>query len=768
MNRSNVAPGTYPPLYIPLALLAMVLAIFGRALFGPGGQVLSKVDTDISGQFIYWRQFGFDQLRAGHVALWNPHVFSGAPFMSAFQSALFYPPNWIYLILPLTRAINCEIVLHVFLLGFFMALWVRRYQLHPLAVLFACSLVMFGGPVFPQTYAGHLAELDAMAWVPLILLTFDNLIDAPDARWVLIGVLAFAMQFLAGHPLVVFKTVAACGLYGAMRLIKAPRRSTTVLCLAAVGIASLLIVTVQLWSGWETANESTREGGAKLAFAASFSLPPENLITMLVPDFFGNLNVSSYLYWGRWFLWDLWPFFGLTGLAMALFALMSEFSYKRIWVVTALVLLWIALGEHTPLFWLLYRYVPGFSYFRSLARFTFEALLFLAMLAAFGTDALLRSARGTRVAAAACLATGVLLAGLGLWMRSGGALTMWNGLVNTIARSGESYIPANAYADPSFNLVARRFAGSQCLIAGAILIILAALFFARSYRAYAAYATVAFGIAEIFAFAHSAAISFPFTTKTGTVVRNYLDAHPGDYRTLGLSNSAIMIGANDIWGYDPVVMRRYEELVGFSQNAAPDDPNLMPLRNIKTPLFRLLRLGLVFAPEAGGYKVSRVEGSLPHLQLVDRWTQIGNHGEILNALSAASFDPTRTIVLESAPTPAPVPGIEPGVARLEAADNDSLTIAADLPRPMLLLITDSYSRYWRAVPLPGSSQDEYQVMPADYALMAVPMAAGHHLMRLEYAPPGWIIGRWISLAALMSYLLALGIFVALRRRTRSL
>ena len=450
------------PLYIPLALLAMVLAIFGRVLFGPGDQVLSNADTDIAGQFIYWRQFGFDQLRAGHVALWNPHVFSGAPFMSAFQSALFYPLNWIYLILPLTRALNCEIVLHVFLLGLFMALWLRRYQLHPLAVLFACSLVMFGGPVFPQTYAGHLAELDAMAWAPLILLTVDNLIDAPDARWVLTGILAFAMQFLAGHPLVVFKTVAACGLYGAMRLIKASRRSTTVLCLAAVGIASLLIVTVQLWSGWETAAEGTRGGGTRIAFAASFSLPPENLITMLVPGFFGNL--SGYPYWGRWFLWDLWPFFGLTGLAMALFALMSDFPYKRIWALTALVLLWIALGKHTPLFWLLYRYVPGFSYFRSLARFSFEALLFLAMLAAFGTDALLRSARGSRFGAAAALATGVLLAGLGLWMRSGGASTMWNALVNTIAQSGESYIPADAYAHPGFNLVARRFAGSQCLI----------------------------------------------------------------------------------------------------------------------------------------------------------------------------------------------------------------------------------------------------------------------------------------------------------------
>ena len=82
---------------------------------------------------------------------------------------------------------------------------------------------------------------------------------------------------------------------------------------------------------------------------------------------------------------------------------------------------------------------------------------------------------------------------------------------------------------------------------------------------------------------------------------------------------------------------------------------------------------------------------------------------------------------------------------------------------MLLLVTDAYSRYWRAVPMPGSSQDEYHLMPADYTLMAVPLAAGHHQLRIEYAPPGWLIGRWISLAALLIYLIAVAIFLSGRR-----
>ena len=62
----------------------------------------------------------------------------------------------------------------------------------------------------------------------------------------------------------------------------------------------------------------------------------------------------------------------------------------------ALALFWIALGVYTPLFSVLYRYAPGFSYFRSPSKFAYDGLLFLAMLSAFGADALIRSARGTQ------------------------------------------------------------------------------------------------------------------------------------------------------------------------------------------------------------------------------------------------------------------------------------------------------------------------------------------------------------------------------------
>jgi hypothetical protein len=148
-------------------------------------------------------------------------------------------------------------------------------------------------------------------------------------------------------------------------------------------------------------------------------------------------------------------------------------------------------------------------------------------------------------------------------------------------------------------------------------------------------------------------------------------------------------------------------------------------------------------------------GDLPHILLVDGWRRIEHRDDIFAALVAQAFDGSKTVILESDPEPAPVAGPDPGAARILSTTTDSLTISADTSRPELLLVTDSYSRYWRAVALKGSSQKQYQVMPADYTIMAVPLGPGHHLLRLEYAPSGWLIGRWISLAALLLYLAAL-------------
>jgi hypothetical protein len=767
----------YSPLFVPLVLLGMTLAMFAGVLFIPGDRVLSQLGMDTSNYFVYSRQFGFEQLRAGNLALWNPHVFSGLAFFGNFQSALLYPPNWIlYLTLPLAKAVDCEFALHVFILGLFMAMWAGHYKLHPLAVLFAACVAMFSRPFFGDILLGHLAPIDSMAWVALILLSIDSLLGQPCAKWVIVGIFAFSMQVLAGHPQVLFNTIVTGAIYVAIRLVRAPRPVRTLLALSVVGAGALLICAAQLWTGLQVAAEGTRQGGSSFAFASSFSLSYNSFLTLLVPDFFGDMI--------RFPLWVDWGananlFFGLTGLTMAILGTRVKSPHRGAWILMVVVLLCIALGDNTPLFGLLYRVVPGFNLFRRPEAYAFEFMLFMALLSAFGMDALIRSAAGAKTAALGLLIVGLALGAFGAVAHAGVSVTfngIWHDLVQMFAAfSSPPAVVPRPYA-PGFLAAAERFAGVRCLIAAGTCLVLAALLFLRTARPQAAYILAVFGVAEAFGFARSNLTTFHLAATVPAQVQQFVAAHPGDYRIVNtnsdgslavpLADSATTAGAKDISGYDPVVQQRYLEFMFWSQGFSPDyagtSGGWLPLRSV-SPMWRLLRLRYVISndrvipidfPILSDGVTQRVEG-LPHLLLVDDWRRIEHRNNILVALNALSFDAAKTVILESDPEPVPAPGPEPGTARLLSATTDSLTIAADVTRPELLLITDSYSRYWRAVALRGRSQSEYQVMPADYTLMAVPLGPGHHLIRLEYAPSGWVVGRWISLASLLIYIAAI-------------
>jgi hypothetical protein len=408
--------------------------------------------------------------------------------------------------------------------------------------------------------------------------------------------------------------------------------------------------------------------------------------------------------------------------------------------------------------------VPGFNQFRSHSKFIFEASLFLAMLAGVGMDNILRSQSGAKRIAISILVIGLILGalGVGLWLGLPSIADRWTQFVNMMALDRESRMSWNDYTTPEFIAQSRTFAGTRCLISAAILFLLAALLWIRTFNSKAGYALVIFGIAEIFMFARLTVVTFPLAASDPTALREFAKTHAGDYRVLELpqeGNRAMVVGAQDIWGYDPMVQRRYSEFMAFSQHLYPDDANMyLPFSN-RTPLWRLLRLRYIFRPRGDRVQLIEDSGGLPHLLLISDWKRLTNRDEILSALRLPTFDPLTSVILETDPTPAPVAGSSPGTVELVGSDTDSLTISASVSTPCLLLITDGYSGYWRAVSMPGSSQHHYDVLAADYTLIGVPLSAGKHLFRVEYAPSGYVIGRWISLAALAVYILAVGVYL---------
>ena len=98
---------------------------------------------------------------------------------------------------------------------------------------------------------------------------------------------------------------------------------------------------------------------------------------------------------------------------------------------------------------------------------------------------------------------------------------------------------------------------------------------------------------------------------------------------------------------------------------------------------------------------------------------------------------------------------------------DFIDIKAELASPSVLLVTDAWADGWRAVPLDGSSQSSYRLMPADYALRAVALGRGYHHLRIEYAPRLFYLGAVVSALAWPAWLLALWLLTRRRKCVRS-
>ncbi len=745
-------------------LLGMDLAMFGDVLFTDKTTVLSKQGLDLFDQFIYWRAFGFNELRQGNLALWNPHVFSGVPFFGGFQSALLYPLNLPYLILPVWRAINVSIALHVLLSGIFMYLWAARRKLHPLGCLVSATLLMFCGAHFMHINPGHLPHLCTMTWTPLLFLSIDGLFERRSLGWCLLGIFSITMQILAGYPQHLYFTAVAASTYCGLCLIKARKRGLMALVLVGMCAGSFALGAIQILTGFEVAGETVRSGGLPYEFASRFSFPPENFVTLLAPGFFGN--DITFPYWGRWYLWEMSLFVGVTGFLLAIYgSIYGEKNVRRFSVTMALLLLLLALGAYTPLFAILHAWFPGFNRFRGSSKFIFQATLFISLLAGIGVDHIHKNRSVPRKMILATIMGAILVGTVALCIQGSAngnePMGWWQKSIRAVAATNESYFLKRTDVDQTFVEQAGVFASKSFMTTSGMLVVLTLLLFLVRSSEKAVYAIVFLAIAEIFLFARASRATFDLTALRQPETEKFLAKHQGDYRILNTRhpNSAMSMGLKDVWGYDSVVLRRYAEFITFTQGYAAADATQYVKFSKFPELYGMLRCRFAFVPGMGKTEIIQNNNIMPRLKLIHEYMVISERDQILAKLGDPSFDPSRTIILEKTPDPEPLKSEQVGMAIVVDASTDHLVIEADLPSPAILLITDTYSKGWQAWALAGSSQREYEVLPADYILRAIPMSAGHHRIRVEYLPKTFVIGKWVSIASAIVYMFLVGYYV---------
>ena len=762
---------------VVVILLGLTLAMFADVIFTTQSIFLSHPSTDLCSQFIYWRLFGATQIKQGNLALWNPQVFSGTPFFAMFQSALLYPPNIVYLFFSLPKAINLDIAINIFLSGLFTYLWTSYRRLHPLSCLLVSILQMFCSTRFLHIYAGHLDGLASMTWAPLIFLSIDGLIIQDKIRnckswgWVLLGIFAVAMQGLAGHPQYFVYTAIAVGFYLGFNLISTPGRIRILGQVISMYIGAMALVAVQFLPGLLLAEESVRGGGVTYEYAAMFSFPPENLITLLAPKFFGNETTVPY--WGRCYLWETVLFISVTGFFLALYgAMFGDKNKRRFLVMMTLILLLFSLGSNTFFFHFFYNWLPGLNRFRGPSKFIFQASLFITLLAGIGLDELIRNNRANRKVILGMLMSAVVLSTFALLIQVSAAsdsAILWQKYINFVKNAQESYLPSQIYQNQDFIKITGSYAGNTLLIAAAICVVLAILFELRKYTSLTIILIVLLSISEIFVFARGARPTSTLPTLFDPELERLTRVKPGEFRLLNLinPNSAMYFGLNEIWGRQPLVLKRYAEFMAFTQEQPPDKVTSSVSFTKFSRLFSLLRCRYVYVSTGKQNRLLEFNAVLPRAFFVHEYSLIKDRNTIFSTLNNPEFDLTKVVILETLPNPPPKKSEQPGRIRIQDISTDEFIVEAELTSPAILVITDSYSKGWRANPLPGSAQSNYQLIPADYIIRAIPLAKGHHRIQVEYAPVAFRIGKWISIIALIFYLAILVLYCRKKVRLNS-
>src|SRR5262249_42547935 len=289
-------------------------------------------------------------LSHGALPLWNPHTFAGMPLLAALQPGVFYPPNWLFALLPPGVAMKLVVisVYHVALIGSY--LYGRALNMGMLGALVTGVTFAFGG--FMIDHLEQVNFIAAAAWLPWVLWTYGKIHQGGQLgrgghvgqcglrgqrgqrvqdrswreawRWAVVGAIVICLQLFAGLPQATWHIALVGGAYflfllatsnGAEVSERFRFASTTAVMAACGGLLS----AIQLLPARELQQQGERAAIGYDTFS-TFSMAPRFWLSTIFPFFYGG-GLPPYQVggWDHWWL-HKWAhgYVGMLGLLLAL------------------------------------------------------------------------------------------------------------------------------------------------------------------------------------------------------------------------------------------------------------------------------------------------------------------------------------------------------------------------------------------------------------------------------------------------------------------
>jgi len=779
-------------LAIAVLLLVLVL-VFAKILFT--GKVVRA--PDITSEFIWtvrhFKEMGFfDLFKTSLHPTWDWLTNGGTSEGGGTLSLqLLYYRNLLFWLLPLPANISWFMVLHLFFGGVGTYLYCRVIGAGAFAAFAGGLLFALAPEQASLINAGHAQKIATISFAPWAFYCLERGFLSRRLIWFLATGLVLAIQFFNMHWQIAYYTCLGIGLYGGMRMVgelvhEPSDRWMNALRLGALNISTVLFflaaVAISLVPLADWSKETTRgvqsganqgKGGLQVEEAMSWSLPPEEVASLVVPGLFGfsrqegvydTAAIRAY-YWGRMVFTQTSDYMGLLPwllLPVVMFFKRDRYTWIALVLVSGGIL--FSMGKYTPVYWWLYEHFPGVNHFRVPKMMLFISSFGLAVLTARGIQTLFDVKNHDDYRMQRSLAWvwgGVLILVMtlgGLLASSGAGLALFTPLIfqpnrfasgvelvtqrwqNILIELGIAASYAIAYAVILWAFVRGR--GSAVLVAGLLVIVL--MFdLARVDSKFMI-------LQDLPANVQSRA------TPTMVFLQNKLKG----YRVLVVDGTDpmqyVIHGLPVMFTSNPVQVQRWQDfLEGFRFDSAMPD-----MMNVKYLIYQPQQyerdkavLGKHFLPvylsPDGTHLVLENTQVMPKAWLVSATELITTPEERVQTLRSPAFEPRQKAIVEQ---PAQLPASTGGTALagsvvLKQYQPNMLTFVADASASCLMVVGEKFHNGWKAT-VDGKPAG---IVPVNHILRGVYLTPGKHTVEFRFDPLPFKVGKWLTLGSFLLF-----------------
>lgn len=359
----------------------------------PNGPANKPIGFDNLRIFYPLRHFTTESLKRFELPLWNPYSFSGNVHLAGYQTAVFHPLSFLFLVLPEIDAWSVIIILSPVFSFIFTLLFLKELNLSRKTSLIGALGFAFSGFMMVLWEESFMAFYSAV-FLPLVLFAIVNLYKGVTKYNFLVLAVGLTASLLSGWfqmslYLYVFSYMFAVMLFFFLRKQVKHVGIRSIIFINTGFALSIAVSGLFLFPNIEAFFYSARGStDAKFIFD-TYLQPLWHLSTYLAPDFFGN--PGAYNYFGSGFYYEKVIFVSLPILFFAIYGFISKntVAVERFFRWSFIITLSLGFALPTSWFFLYYLKIPFISVILP-SRIFYLATFCLIVLSAFGFEKFLK------------------------------------------------------------------------------------------------------------------------------------------------------------------------------------------------------------------------------------------------------------------------------------------------------------------------------------------------------------------------------------------